>query len=59
MKKNFIIALVLIVISFLGIVGAIVLEILEKMEYCSYVGMAATVVAFFSIMFGLNSWKEK
>jgi len=58
-KTNFIIALVLIIISFLGIIGAIVLQIMEKTQFSTYAGMAATLVAFFSIIFGLNSWKEK
>ena len=59
MKTNFIISLILTVISFLGIAGAVVLEILEQTQYCMYAGMAATLVAFFAVIFGINSWKEK
>ncbi len=59
MKTNFIISLILTVISFLGIAGAVVLEIFEQTQYCMYAGMAATLVAFFAVIFGINSWKEK
>lgn len=59
MKKNFVIALVLTILCFLMLAGAIVLEIMEEKQYCMYAGMAATLVAFFAVLFGINSWKEK
>ena len=59
MKKNFIIALILTVLCFFILVGAIILEVMEQTQYCMYAGMAATLVAFFAVLFGINSWKEK
>ena len=59
MKKNFVIALVLTILCFILLGGAIFLEIKEQEQYCMYAGMAATLVAFFAVLFGINSWKEK
>ncbi len=59
MKTNYVIALILALISFLLLGGAIVLEIMDKEVFCTYAGMASTSAAFFAIVFGLNSWSEK
>lgn len=59
MKKNFIISVICVIICFVLLVGAIVLNVLEMDEYSAYCGMASSVVAFISVLFGLNSWKEK
>ena len=59
MKRNFIIALILTILCFFTLVGAIVLELMEQDVYCTYVGMASTLVGFFAVLFGINSWKEK
>ncbi|MBQ5566013.1 MAG: hypothetical protein IIT42_04125 [Clostridia bacterium] len=59
MKKNFIISVVCLILCFLLIVTAIIFNIKEMEEYCMYAGMASTVIAFISVLFGLNSWSEK
>lgn len=59
MKRNFIISVIFVVLCFILLVGAIVLNILEKEQLCMYAGMASSAVAFISVLFGLNSWKEK
>lgn len=59
MKRNFVISVICVVLCFLLLIGAIVLNILEEEKYCMYAGMASSAVAFISVLFGLNSWKEK
>ena len=59
MKKNFLIALILTIISFLLVIVSIGLQVFDYMNYCVYCGMAATVVAFFAVIFGVNTWKDK
>ena len=59
MKKNFIFAVVLAVISLGLIITAIVFNVLDKKELCMYFGMGASGTAFISVLFGINSWKEK
>lgn len=59
MKRNFVISVVLAAICFVLLIGAIVLNVLEEHTFCVYAGMAASGVAFVSVIFGLNSWKEK
>lgn len=59
MKRNFIISVICVIICFLLLVAAIVLNILDEGQLCMYAGMASSAVAFISVLFGLNSWKEK
>ena len=59
MKKNYIIALVLLIICFGLTITAIVFNVKENVEMCTYIAMGASGAAFFSCLFGLNSWKEK
>lgn len=59
MKRNFVISVICIVLCFILLVGAIVLNVLEYEEFCMYAGMASSAVAFIAVLFGLNSWKEK
>ena len=59
MKKNFIISVVLAVIAFGLLIASLVLTIFEKNELCTYIAMGSSAVAFFSVLFGLGSWKEK
>lgn len=59
MKKNFIISVICVVICFILLIGAIVFNALDEVKYSTYLGMASSAVAFISILFGLNSWKEK
>ena len=59
MKKNFIIALVLVILCFALTITAIVFNITMEAKYTMYVAMGASVAGFLSCLFGLNSWKEK
>lgn len=59
MKKNYILAVVLLAVCFGLTITAIVLGVLDKSDLCTYTAMAATGAAFMSCLFGLNSWKEK
>ena len=59
MKKNYILALVLLAICFGLTITALVFTVLDKSDLCTYTAMGATGTAFMSCLFGLNSWKEK
>ena len=59
MKKCFVIAVIFAVICFLLLGGGIVMNIMEELKLCVILGMSATGAAFLSILFGLNSWKDK
>ncbi len=59
MKKNFVLAIIFVILCFLGLAAALVLEVYELDTYCTYAGMAASACGFISVIFGLNSWKEK
>ncbi len=59
MKRNFVISVIFLVLCFLLLAAAIVLNIMEMSEWCMYAGMASSGVALISVIFGMNSWKEK
>lgn len=59
MKRNLIVSIICVIICFLLLIGAIVLNIMEQEEYSAYAAMGSTAVAFISVMFGINSWKDK
>lgn len=59
MKRNFVISVICVILCFILLVAAIVLNIMELGELCMYAGMASSAVAFISVLFGLNSWKDK
>ena len=59
MKKNYIIALVLLAVCFGLTITSIVLTVRENVEMTTYFAMGASGAAFLSCLFGLGSWKEK
>lgn len=59
MKRNFVISVIFMIFCFILLAGAVVLDVLDKPNLCMYAGMASSGMAFISILFGLNSWKEK
>lgn len=59
MKKNYIIAIVLLAICFGLLITSMVFTVMENNNMSTYFAMGATGAGFFSCLFGINSWREK